>query len=64
MDELFAKPIQQSSDDVAIRSQVARRKDFFFEDVVWREDVHMHNNDGNGCSVFGGRFLYLADAHY
>lgn len=44
-DELLAEPFQQPADEVAVRAQVARREDLFFEDVVWREEAH---------SVFGG----------
>ena len=53
-DELVTKAIEQSADDVAVRSQVTWRKDIFFEDAVWREDAHLFNVNGIGCSVFGG----------
>ena len=59
-DEFLAEPFQQPADDVAVRAQVARREDFFFEDVVGREEAHLFNVDGNGCSVFGGKNMFSA----
>ena len=50
-DELLAEPFQQPADDIAVRAQVARREDFFFEDVVGREEeAHLFNGDSNRCS--------------
>lgn len=60
-DELVAEAIEQSTDDVTVRPHVALREDFFFEDVVWREETHLFNVDGNGCSVFGGSIRLMRD---
>lgn len=62
-DEHIAKSIQQSTDDIAVRAQVARREDFFFEDAVWREETHLLNVDGNGHSIFGGIFFLQRHGH-